>query len=198
MAESGFQFAGNFWNCEPSHHGKRRMPHELDFEKLVDDYYGALYRFALSLTRQENDACDLTQQTFLIWARKGHQLNDPAKVKTWLFTTLHRQFLQGCRRMERFPHTELPADDSDAVMLSPEQARRVDAATLLEAMQQLDPMFRAPLALFYLEDCSYNEISERLEIPLGTVKSHISRAIQQLQHGLDSEASHSMKNLRKS
>jgi RNA polymerase sigma-70 factor (ECF subfamily) len=173
------------------------MPHQLDFERLVEEYYGALYRFALSLTRQENDAWDLTQQTFLIWARKGHQLQDPAKVKTWLFTTLHRQFLQGCRRMERFPHTELPGDDSDAVMLSPEQALRVDEGTLLEAMQRLDPMFRAPLALFYLEDCSYNEIAERLDIPLGTVKSRISRAIQQLQNGLSSETVKSMRNPHK-
>lgn len=158
------------------------MPQPLDFEDLVDRHYGALYRFALSLTRHENDALDLTQQTFLIWARKGHQLKDPTKVKTWLFTTLHRLFLQGRRRGDRFPQVELPREDSEIIMLPPQQARKVDANTLLETLQHLDPIFRAPLAMFYLENYSYNEIAEQLEIPLGTVKSRISRAIQQLQN----------------
>ena len=53
---------------------------------LVDLYYGPLYRFALSLTRTETDACDLTQETFRIWATKGHQLQDRTRVKSWLFT----------------------------------------------------------------------------------------------------------------
>ena len=43
---------------------------KLDFEKLVEDYYMPLYRFALSLSRQESDAADLTQQTFFLWASK--------------------------------------------------------------------------------------------------------------------------------
>ena len=60
----------------------------LDFESVVASYYEPLYQFAFSLTRTEADACDLTQQTFYVWATKGHQLRDVSKVKTWLFTTL--------------------------------------------------------------------------------------------------------------
>ena len=69
------------------------MDESLDFENLVAKYYEPLYRFAFSLARDEADACDLVQQTFYIWAAKGHQLRDASKVKTWLFTTLHRGFL---------------------------------------------------------------------------------------------------------
>src|ERR1043166_8931387 len=79
----------------------------LDFESLVARYYRSLYQFAFGLTRVEADACDLTQQTFYIWATKGHQLRDVTKVKTWLFTTLHREFLESRRRQKRFPHYEL-------------------------------------------------------------------------------------------
>src|SRR6266705_6911680 len=58
------------------------MTGPLDFESLVSLHYVSLYRFALSLTRKESDACDLTQQTFYVWASKGHQLEDVSKVKS--------------------------------------------------------------------------------------------------------------------
>ena len=64
----------------------------VSFESVVQQYYEPLYKFAFSLTRAEADACDLTQQTFYVWATKGHQLRDESKTKTWLFTTLHRNF----------------------------------------------------------------------------------------------------------
>jgi hypothetical protein len=57
-----------------------------DFEQIVSQHYKPLYRFAVSLTRTEAYACDLTQQTFYIWATKGHQLRDRSKGKSWLFT----------------------------------------------------------------------------------------------------------------
>src|SRR5216683_5020849 len=82
------------------------MPSD-DFEQIVSEHYEPLYRFALSLTHAEADACDLTQQTFYVWATKGHQLRDRSKVKTWLFTTLHRAFLESRRRQTRFPHQSL-------------------------------------------------------------------------------------------
>jgi RNA polymerase sigma-70 factor (ECF subfamily) len=63
---------------------------ELSFENIVNAHYEPLYRFALSLARSEADAGDLVQQTFYRWAAKGDQLRDKSKVKSWLFTTLHR------------------------------------------------------------------------------------------------------------
>ena len=83
------------------------MADNVEFESLVARYYEPLYQFAFSLARDESDACDLTQQTFCIWAAKGHQLRDASKVKTWLFTTLHREFLGVRRKQTRFPQVEL-------------------------------------------------------------------------------------------
>src|SRR4029079_8131817 len=92
-----------------------------DFEQIVARHYEPLFKFALSLTRSEADAGDLTQQTFYVWATKGHQLRDGSKVKAWLFTTLHRAFLATRRTHTRFPHHaletvpihDLPADAPD-------------------------------------------------------------------------------------
>lgn len=157
------------------------MASALDFESVVARFYEPLYQFAFSLTRSEADACDLTQQTFYVWARKGHQLRDNAKVKTWLFTTLHRAFLETRRRSTRFPHHELSQVPLELPTLTPDQATRLDSAQVLQALGQIDEVYQAPVALFYLEDCSYKEIAEILEVPIGTVKSRMSRGIVQLQ-----------------
>jgi RNA polymerase sigma-70 factor, ECF subfamily len=157
------------------------MREDAEFERVVDLHYAPLYRFALSLSRQESDACDLVQQTFFIWAAKGHQLKDRSKVKSWLFTTLHREFLQRNSRVTRFPQLELEQAEAELPSVPPSGSRAVDATILLEALEKIDPSFRAVVALFYLEEYTYPEIAEILQVPLGTVKSRISRGLGQLQ-----------------
>lgn len=152
-----------------------------DFEGLVARYYEPLYQFAFSLTRSEADACDLTQQTFYVWATKGDQLRDPEKVKTWLFTTLHRQFLESRRRQIRFPHQELAAAEFELPVILPSAISQLDTALVLATLGRVDETFQAPVSLFYLHDHSYKEIAEILELPLGTVKSRISRGLGQMQ-----------------
>jgi RNA polymerase sigma-70 factor (ECF subfamily) len=153
----------------------------VEFESVVARFYEPLYQFAFSLARAEADACDLTQQTFYVWATKGHQLRDPTKVKTWLFTTLHRTFLESRRRQVRFPHYELDEVPLDLPTLSPASVNQLDSAQVLDALAQVDEIYQAPVSLFYLEDCSYKEIAEILTIPIGTVKSRMARGIAQLQ-----------------
>lgn len=156
------------------------MSGDLELAELVDQYYGSLYRFAFSLTRSEADACDLVQETFYIWVRKGSQLRQDSKVKSWLFTTLHREFLQSRRRDIRFPRLELDAVASELPVVAPEEWGRVDGRQVVRLLQQVDALFQAPLALFYLEELSYEEIASTLGLPLGTVKSRLSRGVAQL------------------
>jgi RNA polymerase sigma-70 factor (ECF subfamily) len=153
---------------------------ELEFEEIVERYYQSLYQFALSLTGSEADACDLTQQTFFTWQIKGGQLRDPSKVRAWLFTTMHRGFLQTKRREIRFPHYDVDQVDCELPYIPPHCAEALDCADVMDALAKVDDAFRAPLALFYLEDCAYKDIAETLNLPLGTVKSRISRGINQL------------------
>src|SRR6267154_768243 len=163
------------------------MADSLDFESLVACYYEPLYQFAFSLTRDEADACDLVQQSFCIWANKGHQLRDLTKVKTWLFTTLHREFLSVCRKRTRFPHVELEHAAADLPVVTPPTVNQLDTAQVLLALAQLDDVYQAPVALFYLQDYSYNEIASILEVPLGTVKSRLARGLDRLHQLLTGE-----------
>jgi len=146
----------------------------------VDQFHGPLYRFAFRLTGSEADACDLVQETFYIWVRKGSQLQEPSKVKAWLFTTLYREFLQARRRNTRFPEVELKADAMELPIVYPEVMVQLDGQTVSRLLAKTDEVFRAPLVLFYLEDHSYEEIAEILGVPLGTVKSRLSRGIAQM------------------
>jgi RNA polymerase sigma-70 factor, ECF subfamily len=157
------------------------MDERPDFEDLVANYYQTLYRFAFSLAGDEANACDLVQQTFYIWAAKGHQLRESSKVKTWLFTTLHREFLDSRRRQTRFQHVELDSAGDELPPAPPLSASRLDTAHVLETLARMDETYRAPVALFYLQDCSYNDIAQILQVPLGTVKSRLSRGLAQLQ-----------------
>jgi RNA polymerase sigma-70 factor, ECF subfamily len=152
------------------------------FKAIVSEHYEPLYRFALSLTRADSDAQDLTQHTFYIWATKGHQLRDFAMVKTWLYTTLHRAFLQGRRRQSRFPQQEHELDDAIGQLPAdgPAPGDQMDALQVLPALAQVDAKYQAAVALFYLEDYAYKDIAVILDVPVGTVKSRIARGIVQL------------------
>lgn len=151
------------------------------FTQLVDAHYAPLYRFALSLARNQADAGDLVQQTFYIWATKGHALREAAKAKTWLFTTLYREFLRGRRREARSTSLEdLPPGGSELAAEEVDRVARLDAGVVMAALQEVDEIFRAPLTLFYLEDLSYAEIAAALEVPIGTVMSRLSRGKAQV------------------
>ncbi len=157
------------------------MPSDLPFEKIVELHYASLYRFAFTLTRQEEEASDLTQETFCIWAEKGHQLRDRTKAKSWLFTTLHREFLARQKKFIRLPQVDWEENTADLPEAGPLPFERADYSTIVRSLAKIDEPFQAAVALFYLEDYTHQEMADILKVPLGTIKSRISRGIAQLQ-----------------
>lgn len=167
-----------------------------EFEELVDAHYQALYRFGISLTRDSNKASDLVQETFCIWAAKGGQLKDRSKAKTWLFTTLHREFLSQRRRASKFSDEPLDEAAVGAVESPLDDAeRQMDGQRAMELLGALDETYRVPLALFYLQQHSYKEIAEILEVPIGTVMSRLSRGKEMLRKRMNQEPSSAPKNI---
>jgi RNA polymerase sigma-70 factor (ECF subfamily) len=146
-----------------------------EFEKIANRHYCDLYRFGFSLTRNEADARDLTQQTFYIWANKAYQVKNLANVKGWLFTTLHREFLQVRRRRSRYSDEPISEATQGLPEISVDVVNRIDAHTVLQELGKIDGGYRDPLVLYYMQDLSYKEIADALEIPLGTVQSRIAR-----------------------
>ena len=162
-------------------------PEQHAFEEAVNAYYEPLFRFALGLSRSEADACDLTQRAYERFAEKSGALRDKSKAKTWLFTTLYRDFLQQKRHSARFPESDLDSIDTTVVEL-PRGEMVTDGNAAVAALHALEEPFRSALILFYLQDHSYREIADILEVPVGTVMSRISRGKEMLRAQMASHA----------
>jgi RNA polymerase sigma-70 factor (ECF subfamily) len=106
-------------------------------------------------------------------------------VKSWLFTTLYREFVDSRRSRTRYPQVEITAADRELPVTQPDMAEKVDATIARDALAQVDEVYRAPLSLFYLGEHSYVEIAEILGIPIGTVMSRISRGRDALRRILE-------------
>jgi RNA polymerase sigma-70 factor, ECF subfamily len=144
-------------------------------EQTIREHYRPLYLYALTLCGQEADAADLTQQTAVIFAKKWSEVRDLTKLKGWLYSILYREFLnlrrRGGRTTSLDEHPSLEPEPHP-----PSQARTLDGRSAVAALHALDEPYRAVLSLYYLEDLSYREIAETLELPIGTVMSRLSRA----------------------
>ncbi len=155
-------------------------PENLNFEDIVSAFYQPLYRFGYSLAKNEHEAGDLAQQTFFIYAEKGSSLRDKSKVKSWLFTTLYREFLRRRKKNSRMDSYEPEMLEVAGGTVEPQVERSLDGNLALEALEEVDEVYRQPLALFYMKDLSYKEIAEVLDVPIGTIMSRLSRGKAQL------------------
>jgi RNA polymerase sigma-70 factor (ECF subfamily) len=169
---------------------EERVP-PLDVAQLVVGHHEAIYRYAYRMTGSVPDAEDLTQQVFLTAQQKIGQLRDAQRVRGWLYSVLRRCFLKSCRKQRPTPATSLELE-VEHIPDSLEQgfggSEEIDREELQLAIDELPSEHRLVLLLFYFEFCSYKEISERLEIPLGTVMSRLSRAKSAIRQRLLSTA----------
>ena len=146
----------------------------LDIDCLVAEHHEVLYRYAYRLCGNSVDAEDLTQQAFLIAHQKLDQIRDPATAKGWLLAILRNIYIRGLRKRVPTPSVNLELDVESIPEDLPELD--IDQEALQNAINELPEEFRVVVLFFYFEECSYREVAERLEIPLGTVMSRLSRA----------------------
>lgn len=154
------------------------MPPEL--QTAVDEHYQNLYRFAMSLTRSSDDAWDLTQEAFLRLAKKRSTIRSANAVKSWLYTTLYREFLRVAKRGNRFDSWEETAPPEIDEHESTDQIRSAEARDVMESLLELKDGYRQVVSLYYIESYSYKEIASILEIPIGTVMSRLARGKEML------------------
>jgi RNA polymerase sigma-70 factor, ECF subfamily len=144
-------------------------------QRLVDDHYLALYRYAYRLSGSAADADDLTQDAFCKAQANYAQLREPSRAKAWLFSILRNAYLHRVRADKQQRCVALE-DVGDVPEPLPEPLPEIDPQRLQLALNDLPEVFRTPVILFYFEEFSYRDIAEQMDLPLGTVMSRLARA----------------------
>jgi RNA polymerase sigma-70 factor (ECF subfamily) len=170
-----------------------------DFEAGVLAQLDSLYRTALRMTNNPQEAEDLVQETMLKAFRFAHTYQPGTNLRAWLFRILNTSAINRYRRQAAHPIlSSLPEGeefylynqirDLNGQELSQGAEEEVLSRYLDEdvykALNDLPPNFRMAVILADIEELSYKEIAEALQIPIGTVMSRISRARRQLQKSL--------------
>ncbi len=157
------------------------------FQDIIDAYYQNLYRYAYSISGSQEHAWDLTQETFLIWAKKGSTIRSSKATKSWLYTTLYREYLKLVRRGSRIVALEDQAMDYETISDESKPLASFDSESVMNLLMELKIEYRKVVSLYYLESYSYKEISKILDIPIGTVMSRLARGKDVLRRKLRNE-----------
>ena len=158
------------------------------WEEVVRDHSARVYRLSYRLTGNAQDAEDLTQDVFIRVFRSLHRFQ-PGTFEGWLHRITTNLFLDGARRRQKIRFDGL-ADGAEERLVSawPTPSEQLADADLdhdvAAALAALTPEFRAAVVLCDIEGLSYEEISEVLDIKIGTVRSRIHRGRAQLRAAL--------------
>ncbi|TPW77443.1 RNA polymerase sigma factor [Schumannella soli] len=149
---------------------------EIAFAVLVRRHAGYLRAFAIRLTRSGADADDVVQEALITAWRRLPELREPAKVRGWLATIVARKATDRIRsRRETDPIDEI---DPAAVTDGPEERAVLSSQlqALAAAVDTLPDEVRVTWTLREISGASYDEIAERLEVPVSTVRGRLARA----------------------
>lgn len=144
---------------------------------IIDQYSKTIYNMALNFTGNSDDASDITQDIFLKIYNNIDKFSEEKNFHSWLLKLSKNYCIDFWRKHKR-ELTNLELDENiSGDGQTPEDAviQDYDISTLREKMTQLAPELRVLLIMRDIQDFSYAEISQHLNIPLGTVKSRINR-----------------------
>lgn len=155
------------------------------FEELVKRYEAKMFRYGHKFLRNQVDIEDLVQDTFLKAYININSFDKDLKFSPWLYRIAHNTFINAIKKQERQPFLFF---DPDTLFPHPVAREKTDKnindeqikKMIEQSLSELSAKYREPLILFYLEELSYQEISDVLQIPVSTVGVRIKRAKDQM------------------
>ena len=175
------------------------MADQARFAEQAMPYMGSLYSAALRMTRNNADADDLVQETYLKAYRAYGSFQEGTNLKSWLYKILTNTFINSYRSRRRRPN-ETDLEDVEDLYLyrrlggleaasagrSAEDLvlDRFSESEVKEAVESLPDQFRLAVLLADVEGFSYKEIAEILNVPIGTVMSRLHRGRRALEKAL--------------
>jgi RNA polymerase sigma-70 factor (ECF subfamily) len=163
---------------------KAKKNDQIAFNFLLDTFWNDVYGFQLKRTQNENDAEDITIQTFSKAFDKIHTYNPDYEFKTWLITISKNIHIDLVRKRKSSISNTIDRDDDDdfydVIDESPSPEDKLiteqNLAKLLRDIKKLKPHYQEVLNLRYFQELSYNEISEQLNEPINNIKVKLLRA----------------------
>lgn len=166
-----------------------------DFEEEMVPHLDAMYNFALRLTSDPNDAKDLVQDSIVKAYRFFNSYEKGTNAKAWLFRVLHNSYINDYRKKSKQPgmvdYREISyffevirAERTDTTDMEDKIFRQLIGDDISNALEKLREKHRIVVMLCDLEDFTYEEISNMLDIPVGTVRSRLHRGRNHLKERL--------------
>ena len=140
-----------------------------------------LRKFALRLTKNASNADDLTQSTVLRALEKNDYFQDGTNLFSWSSKIMFNIFISQYRHKKKFETQYDSAAYLEQIAIGPSQESCTDLAIVRESMARLSKEHRELLLLVCVQGMRYEEVAEQLGVPVGTVRSRLSRAREQLQ-----------------
>lgn len=146
------------------------------FSIIIDRYENKLFRYTNNIVRDNDRAVDIVQETFIKTFINLNGFNITKKFSSWIYRIAHNESLNIIKKYRK----EVPmpedidfesTDDIEKEFIQKETVEKVN-----RCLKNIPIMYSELLALFFIEEKSYGEISDILQIPMGTVASRISRA----------------------
>jgi RNA polymerase sigma-70 factor, ECF subfamily len=155
-----------------------------DSSVLIDEMEN-LRKFAFKLTRKPHDADDLLQATILRALEKKHLFQEGTSIFKWASKIMYNLFVSDYRRKVKFEAQYDPESYIERESVEASQEVKMELVRVQEAMDTLTEDHREILVMVCVKGLQYSEVSEILQIPVGTVRSRLSRAREALQTALD-------------
>jgi len=158
-----------------------------DIRVLIVEHIQHLRRYARVLLGDPDSADDLVQECLLRAIDRSHTWRPGTNMRAWLFTILHNLFIDGKRRIASRPRL-VSVDGHDARMVQiPNQADSIELSNLEAALHTLPDDQRVTVLLVGLEGLTYEEASSIMGVPVGTVRSRLSRGRETLRQAMDGD-----------
>lgn len=156
-----------------------------------------LFKFAMRLCKNKADADDLLQATLLRAIEKKALFEDGSDVFKWTSKIMFNTFVSGRRRKMKFEAQYTPEDYVNEAAHEASSETKMELREVREAMHKLSDEHRDMLVMVCVQGMRYHEVAEALGLPIGTVRSRLSRARQQLQELMGMNADEEIKGIKK-
>jgi RNA polymerase sigma-70 factor, ECF subfamily len=173
-----------------------------EFHRELPQYLSKIWRFALRLTRHQDDAQDLVQRTYLRALERRHQWQSGSSMPNWLYAIMNSIWINELRSAQRRREGNLANSDEsieDFIDANPSSnpEHQLFYKQIVRSVDSLPEAQRVVMVLIAIEGLSYREAAEVLDVPIGTIMSRLARARLSIGQQFLNSRSNSISEMRK-